>query len=63
MNDPSDRIDRIAKAVRDIGFPSAVAGVLLWAFLVRMPADVDRLQASIDRNTAALSALQEAVRR
>lgn len=56
-------LDRASKAIRDVGFPIVVSSVLLWAFLVRMPADMDALRAAIERNTQALSALQSAVRR
>lgn len=55
-------LERIAKAVREVGFPVVVSSVLLWAFLVRMPADVDALRDAIDRNTEALAALQAVVR-
>ena len=58
-----ENLDRASKAVRDVGFPVVVSSVLLWAFLVRMPADVDALRAAIDRNTEALAALQAVVRR
>jgi len=57
-----ENLERISKAVRDVGFPVVVSSVLLWAFLVRMPADVDALRAAIDRNTEALAALQAVVR-
>lgn len=56
-------LDRASKAIRDVGFPIVVSSVLLWAFLVRMPADMDALRAAIERNTQALAALQSAVRR
>ncbi len=55
-------LERISKAVREVGFPVVVSSVLLWAFLVRMPADVDALRDAIDRNTEALAALQAVVR-
>lgn len=55
-------LERVAKAVREVGFPVVVSSVLLWAFLVRMPADVDALRDAIDRNTEALAALQAVVR-
>lgn len=55
-------LELVSRAVRDVGFPVVVSLVLLWAFLVRMPADVDALRDAIDRNTQALAALQAAVR-
>lgn len=58
-----ENLERASKAIRDVGFPVVVSSVLLWAFLVRMPADVDALRAAIDRNTEALAALQAVVRR
>jgi hypothetical protein len=59
----SNSLDRVAKAVREVGFPITVASVLLWAFLVRQPAEMQALRDAIDRNTQALAALQSAVRR
>jgi len=54
----AESLDRLSRAVREVGFPTAVAGVLLWAFLVRMPADMLELRRAIDRNTEALVALE-----
>lgn len=52
--------EKLVRAVRDVGFPIVVALVLLWSFVVRLPADLAQLTAAIDRNTAALSSIQRA---
>lgn len=59
MNKDGDvfMIDRIAKAVRDVGFPIAVAAVLLWAFLLRVPNDLTDIRVAIEKNTLELRAL------
>lgn len=50
-------IDRIAKVVKDVGFPIAVAAVLLWAFLIRFPNDLTDIRVAIEKNTAELRSL------
>lgn len=50
-------IDRISKAIRDVGFPIAVAAVLLWAFLLRVPNDLTDIRVAIEKNTAELRSL------
>lgn len=50
--------EKIVRAVRDVGFPILVALVLLWSFVVRLPADLAELTTSIERNTAALGLMQ-----
>ena len=47
-------IDRLAKAVKEVGFPIAVAAVLLWAFLIRFPNDLTDIRIAIDKNTTQL---------
>lgn len=53
------QLDRLSRAVRDVGFPIVVSSVLLYAFLVRAPQDVMALRQAIDRNTDALVSLQQ----
>ena len=50
--------EKIVRAVRDVGFPIVVALVLLWSFVVRLPADLAQLTTAIERNTAVLGLIQ-----
>ena len=55
-------LDRATRTIRDVGFPVVVAAALLWAFLVRVPADMLELREAIDRNTEALMAMERSHR-
>jgi len=59
----AETLDRWSRAIRDLGFPSVVTLILLWALLHLLPERIDRLVAAMERSEAVQGRLIEQVNR